>query len=71
MDRFIIKEKPKTIREETIETLYQNGRDDLINIYISITNTTKMNDDIDELNSILAKSGKPHLIKVITDTVIP
>ena len=70
MDRFIIKEKPKPIREETIETLYQNGRDDLISVYIDISNTTKMNDDIEEINSILAKSGKPHLIKAITDTVI-
>lgn len=52
------------LKENCIIILANNGREDLIDS-IPINLTSKLNDEMEEIISILAKSGRPVEIKYI------
>ena len=54
----------KILKENCITILANNGRDDLID-YIPSNTPTSKDDTIEEIISILAKSGRPVEIKYI------
>ena len=58
----------KILKENCIIILANNGREDLID-YIPINQTSKTNDEIEEIISILAKNGRPVEIKYINSFI--
>jgi len=62
--------KLQDAKYDTIEILYQNGREDLIDTLLSLNGSNKMNDEIEELQSIIAKNGRPDILKLIELSII-
>ncbi len=57
------------MKYDTIEILYTNGREDLLDILMSLNGSNEMNNDIEELISIVAKNGRPDIIKLIENSI--
>jgi hypothetical protein len=62
--------KLQEAKYDCIELLYTNGREDLIDILLSLNGSNKMNNEIEELQSIVAKNGRPDLLKLIESSII-
>jgi len=60
--------KSQILKENTIEYLYMNGREDLVD-YIPTEINTKNNNEIEEITCILAKSGRPVEIQYINSFI--
>tara|TARA_R110001632_G_scaffold27957_3_gene74799 strand:- start:316 stop:549 length:234 start_codon:yes stop_codon:yes gene_type:complete len=70
--RFVITgdKKLQEAKYNCIELLYTNGREDLIDTLLSLNGSNKMNNEIEELQSIVAKNGRPDLLKLIESSII-
>ncbi len=59
------------VKYETINILFNNGREDLLETFFNLINKNIDKNiiidknDIEELESIMAKNGKPYIIKFI------
>lgn len=62
--------KLQEAKYDCIEILYTNGREDLIDTLLSLNGSNKINNEIEELQSIIAKNGRPDLIKLIELSII-
>ena len=58
-------EKIVNLKYDTISILYQNNREDLIDTFLSLNDSKTDKDDIEELESIIAKNGRPDILKYI------
>lgn len=58
-------EKIVNLKYDTISILYQNNREDLIDTFLSLNDSKTDKNDIEELESIIAKNGRPDILKYI------
>ncbi len=62
--------KIQEAKYDCIEILYTNGREDLLDTLLSLNGSNEMNNEIEELQSIIAKNGRPDLLKLIESSII-
>ena len=53
------------IKYETLNVLISNGREDLMDIFLNLNDDKILKDDIEELESIMAKNGRIDILKFI------
>lgn len=62
--------KIQQAKYDTIEILYTNGREDLLDTLLSLNGSNQMSNEIEELQSIIAKNGRPDILKLIESSII-